>query len=171
MNTVPSCHQDCITFIFSHFTSFIKYYQLRDWVFCIELLHIVVLMGSVSPQKEVSQMDESAVIRHRDYREARLEQSAGDRQCVPHLLLSQHRKTANFHVNVAVIGTRCAEFLSLLQALFCQTTNLFFPRTPCSHSEVTSQEKSIWKQCSKCYVLCKTDFCTVAPDTITNHFL
>lgn len=75
-------------------------------------------------------MDESAIICHRDYTEARLEQSAADTQYVPHLLLSQHRKTDNFHVNVA--GSRHAEFLFLLQALFCQTTNLFFPRTPSS---------------------------------------
>lgn len=178
VNSVPYWHQDRITFIISHFTSFIKYYQLRDWVFHIELLHIFVLIGSVSPQKEASQMDKSDIICHRDYTEAGPEQSAGDTQCVPHLLLSQHRKTANFYVNVAMIGTKYAEFLFLLQVLFCQTTNLFFPRTPCSWeveqkslSSHITREKYLKTQYSKCYVLCKTDFCTVAPDTITKHFL
>ena len=178
MTSVPYWHQDYITFIFSHFTSFINYYQLRDRVFRIELLHIFVLIGSVSPWKEVSQMDESAIICSGDCTEARLEQSAGDMQCISHLLLSQHRKTANFHVNVAVVGTRYAEFRFLLQALFCQTTNLFFPRTPCSweveqkslRSHIT-REKHLKTEYSKCYVLCKTDFCTVAPDIITKHCL
>lgn len=50
-NRVPCGHQDCITFIFSHFTSFIKYYQLRAWVFHIELLHTFILLESVSLQK------------------------------------------------------------------------------------------------------------------------
>lgn len=123
-------------------------------------------------------MDESAIICCRDYTEARLEQSAGDMQRVPHLLLSQHRKTGNFHVNEAVIGTRYVEFLPLLQALFCQTTNLFFSRTPCSwkvkqkslRSNIT-REKYLKTQYSKCCVLCKTDFCTPAPETITKYVL
>lgn len=94
-----------------------------------------------------------------------------DMQRVPHLLLSQHRKTADFHVNEALIGIRYVEFLLLLQALFCQTTNLFFSRTPCSwkveqkslRSHIT-REKYLKTQYSKCYMLCKTDFCTLARD-------
>lgn len=172
VNSVPYWHQDYIIFIFSHFTSFIKYYQLRDQVFRTEPLHIFISIGSTSPRKEVSQMEESAIICSRDCTEARRGQSAGDTQCIPHLLLSQHRKTADFHVNVAVIGTRYAEFL--FHALFCQTTNLFFPRTPWEveqkslRSHIT-RENYLKTQYSKCYVLCKTDFCTVAPDIITKH--
>jgi len=123
-------------------------------------------------------MDDSAIICHRDYKEVRLEKSAEDTQCVPHLLLSQHRKTANFQVNVAMLGTRYNEYLFLLYVLFCQTTNLFFPRTPCSleveqtplRRRITT-EKYLKTQNSKCSVLCETDFCAVAPDTTTKHFL
>lgn len=115
--SVAYAHEECsllaptLHYIHIHFTLFIKYSQIRDQVFCIKLLHIFALTGAVKT------LERGIPNRRGSYLQLGLHRIqaravSGDMQCLAHLLLSQHRKTANFHVNVAVIGTKYAEFLS-----------------------------------------------------------